>query len=132
MVVNHKQQKGMTLIELVVVLVIIAILASVAMVQMKDVSEQTKTTVLEATATNVKSAFAIAITELQRPPTVTELTTYIQEKNVTAKNNGIEFVVSGKNYLVPTYTATDCVGGSETTDVSQTVKCIGIAVESGG
>ncbi len=132
MVVNYYEirQRGMTLIELVVVLVIIAILAAVAMVQMKDVREQTGTTALEATTTNVRSAFAIAVTELKRAPTVAELATYVREKNLIARSDGIEVTINGKKYLVPTYVANDCGAGSETSDVSQVVRCIGNAVQS--
>ena len=118
-----KQQKGFTLIELVMVIVILGILAAIVTPKFVDLQTDALLAAKKGMSGAVKSAHAIAIAELKRFPTVTELAGYVQGEGVTAVNSGIQVSIDGNNYTVPTYQNTDC--SNPTTDPGHTVKCVG-------
>ncbi len=118
-----KQQKGFTLIELVMVIVILGILAAIVTPKFVDLQTDALTAAKKGMSGAVKSAHAIAIADLKTFPTVTQLATYVQGEGVTAVAGGIQVTIDANNYTVPTYTDTGC--SSATTAVSDTVKCVG-------
>jgi hypothetical protein len=71
----------------------------------------------------VKGAHAISIADLKRFPNVTELATYVNGEGILAVGTGIQVDIDGTNYVVPTYTASNCTGA--TTLVANEVQCVG-------
>lgn len=119
-----KKQAGFTLIELVAVLVILALLGAMAVPRFVDVSSQALTAAQNGSLAGVRSAHAMAIAELRRLPTVTELSTYVGGP-VTAAAGGIQVVINSTTYTVATYTDTTCNVANVTTAVGDSVGCIG-------
>ncbi|TCK16874.1 MSHA pilin protein MshA [Thiogranum longum] len=118
-----KKEAGFTLIELVAVLVILALLGAMAVPRFVDVSGQALTAAQNGSLAGVRSGHAMAIADLRRLPTVTELSTYVGGPNISAVGTGIQVVINGTNYTVETFTDTTCTAA--TAAVADTVGCIG-------
>jgi MSHA pilin protein MshA len=117
------KQAGFTLIELVAVLVILALLGAMAVPRFFDVATDALTAAQNGSVAGVRSGHAMAIAELKRIPTVTELATYVGGPNVSAVATGIQVTIDGTNYVVQTYTDTTCT--TATAAVGNSVNCVG-------
>jgi MSHA pilin protein MshA len=117
------KQKGFTLIELVIVIAVLGLLAAIAVPKFVDLSSDALAASKKGMSGAVKSSHAIAIAELKRFPTVTELKGYVNGENIVAVAGGIQVRIDTKDYTVPTFTDSGCA--TATTAVANTVQCVG-------
>ncbi len=117
------KQAGFTLIELVAVLVILSLLGAMAVPRFFDVSNGALAAAQDGSVAGVRSGHAMAIAELKRTPTVTELVDYVGGQNVAAVATGIEVTINATPYVVQTYTDTTCTAA--TSAVADSVNCVG-------
>ncbi len=117
------KQAGFTLIELVAVLVILALLGAMAVPRFFDVATDALTAAQNGSVAGVRSGHAMAIAELRRIPTVTELADYVGGPNIAAVATGIQVTIDGTDYVVETFTDTTCTAA--TTAVGDGVNCVG-------
>ena len=120
-----KKQAGFTLIELVAVLVILALLGAMAVPRFVDVSNDALTAAKNGSEAAVRTAQAMAIAALKRPPQLGELINYVGGQNVVVDpaNKGIQVTINSVAYVVPTYTDTTC--GTATANATDVVNCVG-------
>lgn len=123
-------ERGFTLIELVMVIIVISILASFAVVRYVDVKEAASAPAPQVIEREVQAAFAGYLasnyntsTNTFTYPDVTTLAELVNGANVTAVSTGIQSVVNGTTYVIKTYTDTKCT--TATTAVANQVKCVG-------
>jgi len=121
------KQTGFTLIELVMVIVIIGFLAAMAVPRFFDMTTEARDAAREGTVGAVRSAHAIAIAELKRNPSVTELAARVTSNGAaaTAVATGVQVSIDDTNYTVLTYTDSGCTAASATGAVGDTVACVG-------
>jgi len=117
------EQKGFTLIELVMVIVILGILAAIVTPKFVDLQSDALTAAKKGMSGAVKSAHAIAIADLKTFPTVAQLAGYVQGEGVSAVSTGIQVTIDGNTYTVPTYTDANC--STATSNTTDTVQCVG-------
>lgn len=119
-------QKGFTLIELVVVIVILGILAAIAVPKFVDLSNEATDASKKAMVGAVKSTFALLVAKSAASgtltyPTVTALAAGMD--GGTAAATGIQVDINGTTHTVLTYTDAACT--TATAAVGNTVLCIG-------
>ncbi len=115
--------KGFTLIELVIAIVIIGILAAIAVPKFVDLSGDATAAAKKGMAGAVKSSHAIAIADLKRFPTNSELATYVNGDGISAAATGIEVTIDGTAHTVATYSDSNC--STAIVASSDTVQCVG-------
>ncbi len=122
-----RNEKGFTMIELVMVIVLLGILAAIAIPRYLDLSAQALTASKAGMSGAVKGAHGIEIARLAAAgtpgyPTVTMLAAAITPAG-TAAATGVDVVINGTTYTVPTYTDATCT--TPTAAVGNTVQCVG-------
>ena len=120
-----KKQTGCTLIELVAVLVILALLGAMAVPRFFDVTDDALTAAKNGSAAAVRSGHAMSIASHKRLPTLTELADFVGGPGVVvdAGGTGIQVTINSTDYVVPTYTDSNCT--TATAAAGDTVGCIG-------
>lgn len=122
-----RNEKGFTLIEIVMVLVLLGILAAIAIPRYQDLSAQALAASKKGMSGAVKGAHGIEIARLAAAgtpgyPTVTQLAAAISPPG-TAAATGVQVDIDGTTYTVPTYTDTACTVA--TAAVGNSVACVG-------
>ncbi|PIQ43764.1 MAG: prepilin-type cleavage/methylation domain-containing protein [Gammaproteobacteria bacterium CG11_big_fil_rev_8_21_14_0_20_46_22] len=123
---RKQNQKGFTLIELVILIIIVGIFVAALIPRFVDLRTRAQSATASAEKAIVQSALALYIAQNSDSyPTVTALAGYLQAggSTVTASAGGIQFMVNGRHYTVATYTDTTCF--SATMATSDTVRCVG-------
>lgn len=123
-----QEQKGFTLIELVVVIVILGILAATAIPKFVDLSGNALTAAKAGMSGAVKSTHAVLIAQravnstTPVNPSVTQLAAGMTPAG-TAVATGVQVSINGANYTVPTFTDDACA--TATSAVADVVACVG-------
>jgi len=131
------KQSGFTLIELVIVIAVLGILAAIAVPKFVALQDDALAASKKGMSGAVKSAHAVAIADLKKFPTVSELADYVNGEGVVADPAGIKVVIDdpANPYTVPTYKDSKCSKGDpgasppvvseQTSDLAHVVKCVG-------
>lgn len=116
-----RNERGFTLIEMVIVILVIGILAAIAVPRYEDLTTQATTASKAATKGSVKSAFAIHLAKNSGAyPTVTQLAAQADGSPAAA---GVQYTINAVTRTVATYTDVACA--TATTAAGDTVRCVG-------
>ena len=110
------KKSGFTLVELVLVLVIIGLLSA-------EVNSEQETAEKSQLSGSVKSALVVAQADINSPPSVNTLASYVQGDQVQVIGSGIVLQHKGETFMVPTYVDNNCSNPTSTS--SDMVKCVG-------
>ncbi|MEJ2180575.1 MAG: prepilin-type N-terminal cleavage/methylation domain-containing protein [Gammaproteobacteria bacterium] len=116
-------KSGFTLVELVLVLVIIGLLSAVAIPKYIEVNTEQESAEKNQLSGFVKSALVVAQADINSPPSVNTLASYVQGNQVQVIGSGIVLQHEGETYMVPTYVDNNCSNPTNTS--SDVVKCVG-------
>ena len=113
------KQKGFTLIELVIVIAVLGLLAAIAVPKFVDLQADALEASKKGMSGAVKSAHAVAIADLKKFPTVTELADYVNGEGVAVTTDatgpiGIAVAIDGTSYTVPTFNDSKCTTATKT------------------
>ncbi len=121
-----QNQAGFTLIEVVTVIVVLGVMAAVAVPKFVDMREDALVASKASMSGVVKSAHALLVArnavngESSVWPSVEELADGIIGEDISARDDGVEVLINGVVYVVPTYSDSDCT--QRTTDKVKKVK----------
>ena len=120
------KERGFTLIELVIAILIIGILSAIAIPKFIDLSDDALDASKKGMSGAIKSSHVIALADLKRYPTVSELATYVSAEGVAIpiSGDGVEVVIDSARYTVPTFADSGCTQRNGIVNGSE-VRCVG-------
>lgn len=114
--------RGITLIELTIILFVIAILVAVATPYFYDLTGAASTAAQKSASGAAKSAYGLYKLENQTDPSVTALVSYMNASNMSAVNTGVQVIIDGATFVIPTYTDQACQ--TPTASTADAISCI--------
>lgn len=120
----RKQQKGFTLIELVLVIIVLGVLAATAVPKFVDLKGEAEANNVEVAQRGVEAALAIAIAKhATNAPVLNDVISYVKAKNLTDTvdtDGTFDLVIGSKTITVQGRTACDTAevnAANDNTDV---------------
>ena len=119
------EDKGFTLIELVLVLVIIGLLSAVAIPRYIEVNHKKEVAHQQEVSGSVRAAWQVAQADTGSQPTVIKLVSYVHGDEVKAIDGGVQLSRGGEWFVVETFRDKSCT--DPTRNTSDVVACVGSA-----
>ena len=97
-----RNNRGFTLIELVMIIVILGILAAAAVVKYYDLQTDAEEAAIKGIYGNIASAYGIAIASVKTDPAIAAVNARIggDSGDLTVNNGGVITIVSGANPII--------------------------------